>query len=670
MSFFAELRRRHVLRVAAWYAAGAWLLIQVASTVIPQFNLSAWAVRAVIVAALAGFPVALLLAWAFDLTRAGVTRATPAPAEPVTTSPVRGLVSLLLAVAAGVLLTIGAITGWHVLEAPAGKPGIAVLAFDVLGQNANQALAGGLQEAVLDELAHLSGLRVIARTSVLRFADTKPDIREVGRILDVPFVLEGSVQREGNQLRVHAQLIDTASNEHVWSETYDRASDDIFGMQTALAHDIAERLRVTLLPSEIARAGAPPTTVPAAYEFFLDGMADYTRAWSVDSGAEALALLRSALAAMDQALALDPAFALAHAERARMLMQLYFDHRQTEADAKGAREQALLAATEALRLAPDLGEAHRALALYYYWGLLDYPSAERELTRARELLPNDWVSAWILGLVRRRQNRFDEAIDLFREAYFLDPSNKNVRQVYALALFNRGRYAEADAAVADLLARFPEAHDPLFGRALLSFCRTGETDSLRAAPDAGFSSAGKEWVDYVRWLVARYEGRLEDALAIVSAGTGDDFGFEFRPLALAESQFLLGDFVASAATAQPLADRIEAERQANPDVLDVDFGLADAYLFAGRPEDARRAAREMLDTATLQRAAMEYWDTRHILSRTYAMLGDKEESLDLLDLVQHGPRHECGNQLRRDPAFAAYLDDPRFQQIAADSDWK
>jgi tetratricopeptide (TPR) repeat protein len=373
---------------------------------------------------------------------------------------------------------------------------------------------------------------------------------------------------------------------------------------------------------------------------------------------------------MDQALALDPAFALAHAERARILMQLYFNHRQTEADAKSAREQALLAVTEALRLAPDLGEAHRALALYYYWGLLDYASAERELTRARELLPNDSVSAQILGLVRRRQNRFDEAIDLFRDAYRLNPSNQKVREMYALALFDMGRYAEADAAMADLLARFPEVHDLLFGRALLSFCRTGETDSLRALPDTGFSSAGKEWVDYVRWLVARYEGRLEDALAIVSAGTGDDFGFEFRPLALAESQFLLGDFVASAANAQPIADRIEAERQANPDVLGVDFGLADAYLFAGRPEDARRAAREMLDTDTLERAAMEYWDTRRILSRTYAMLGDKKESLDLLELVQHGPRHDCGNELRHDPAFAAFRDDPRFQQIAADSDWK
>ena len=666
MSFFAELRRRHVLRVAAWYAAGAWVVIQVASTVIPQFNLPAWAVRAVIVAAVAGFPVALLLAWAFDLTRAGITWATPAPLEQTAASPVRGLVSLLSALAAGVLLTIGAITGWHVLEAPAGKPGIAVLAFDVLGQNANQALAGGLQEAVLDELAHLSGLRVIARTSVLRFADTKPDMREVGRILDVPYVLEGSLQREGGQLRVHAQLIDTASNEHVWSETYDRAADDIFGMQTALAHDIAERLRVTLLPSEIGRAGAPPTAVPAAYEAFLNGLSEFGRYQAI-LGESGLASLRAALAAMDQALALDPAFALAHAERARILMELWWNFRGREADADDASERALLAVTEALRLAPDLGEAHRALALYYYWGLLDYPSAERELARAHDLLPNDSVSVYILGLVRRRQNRYNEAIDLFRDAYRLNPSDQSAREMYALGLYDMGRWAEADAVMADLLARFPEAPDPLFGRALLSFCRTGETDSLRAAAAAGLSNEGMD--GYARWLAARYEGHFEEALTIVLAGSGDDFGFTSRPEALAESYYYANDDAAVAA-AQVVIDFKKAQVQAEPDKPGVYLGLADAYLIAGEADKARQAAHAYLDSTPLKKAALEYWEARRATARTYAALGDTEQALQLLALVQHGPSHPCGNELRRDPMYASLLDDPRFKQIAADSDWK
>jgi len=667
LSLINELRNRHVFRVATWYAAAAWLIIQIADTAIPGFNLPAWTIRAVIVTALIGFPIALLLAWAFDLSSAGIKRTARATTTPAAPGDARSFVSLALAVAAGVLLGVGAITGWHAFEAPAARPGIAVLAFDVLGQEANRALAGGLQEAVLNELAHLSGLRVIARTSVLRFAESKADIREVGRILDVPYVLEGSVQREGGQLRVHAQLIDANSNAHIWSETYNRAADDIFGVQTALAHDISERLRVTLLPPEVTRAATPPTTVPAAYELFLQGLAELNN-YNASGFSSALPSLQAALTAMNAALALDADFALAHAERARILMIFWFDFRDTQPDASGAREQALLAVTEAIRVAPELGEAHRALGLYYYWGLLDYPRAERELLLAQSLLPNDSVSRVLLGLVRRRQNRFAEAIELFRQAYRLNPGDVLARETYALDLFASGRYAEADQAMKDMLARFPEARDPGFGRALIRFCRSGETQALRAAADAGLS--GPEMEDYARWLAARYEGRFDEALMIVRNAAADDFGFEYRPLALAESFFLVGDFAAAAAVAQPLINRIEADVLAQANDLNVYAGLADAYLFAGRVDDARRAARAYLDSTPLEHAALEYWEARRQMAKVYATLGDTGQALELLTLYQHGPWHECGNQLRFEPMYASLRDDPGFAALAAESDWK
>ena len=667
MSLINELRNRQVFRVATWYAAAAWLIIQIADTVIPGFNLPLWTMRAVIVTALIGFPIAVLVAWAFDLSRAGIQRTARTTTMPAAPGDARSFLSLALAVAAGVLLGVGAITGWHAFEAPTTRPGIAVLAFDVLGQEANRALAGGLQEAVLDELAHLSGLRVIARTSVLRFAESKPDIREVGRILDVPYVLEGSVQREGGQLRVHAQLIDASSNAHLWSETYDRAADDIFGVQTALAHDISERLRITLLPREATRAGTAPTTVPAAYERYLHGLVELDH-YNTSGFSSALPLLQAALAAMDAALALDADFALAHAERARILMIFWFDFRDTQPDASGAREQALLAVTESIRLAPELGEAHRALGLYYYWGLLDYPRAERQLLLAQSLLPNDSVSRWLLGLVRRRQNRFAEAIELFRQAYRLNPGDVLARETYALDLFYSGRYAEADQAMEDMLARFPEARDPGLGRALIRFCRSGETQPLRAAADARLS--GPEMEGYARWLAARYQGRFDEALLIVRNTAADNFGFEYQPLALAELYYLVGDFAAAAAVAQPLINRIEADVLAQSNDLNVYAGLADAYLFAGRPDDARRAARAYLDSTPLEHAALEYWEARHQMAKVYATLGDTEQALELLTLYQHGPRHECGNQLRFEPMYASLRDDPRFEVLAAESDWK
>jgi serine/threonine-protein kinase len=378
--------------------------------------------------------------------------------------------------------------------------------------------------------------------------------------------------------------------------------------------------------------------------------------------------MQAAIASMDRALALDPAFALGHAERARLLLYFYLNFSDTLPEAARAREQALLAASEALRLSPNLGEAHRALGLYYYWGLFDYPSAQRELALAQETLPNDSVSAWILGLVRRRQNRFDEAVDLFREAYSLNPGDQTARETYALALLDGGRYAEADAVIADLLARFPEARDPLFGRALLHFCRTGDTGALRAAAASGLDSRDME--DYSRWLAARFEGRLEEALAVVQAGSSFTFGLDFRPWALAESYFLLDDPAAAAAAVQPQIDRIESALKAAPDQLGVDLGLPDSYLFAGQPADARRAARDLLKHTPVERSAVEYWIARAILTRTYAFLGDTEESLDLLALVQSGPERDCGNVLRHDPAFAHLRDEPRFQQITAASDWK
>jgi TolB-like protein len=669
LSLFDELRRRHVFRAATWYAASAWLIIQVASTVVPQFDLPAWVVRAVIVAALTGFPVAILLAWAFDLTRSGLKLTAPTPTARATTTPARSLLSLALAVATGILLGVGALTGWHALDLPAEKPGIAVLAFDPLGQADNRALAGGLQEAVLDELAHLSGLRVIARTSVLQFADTKPDLREVGRILDVPYVLEGSVQREGGKLRVHAQLIDAATNEHLWSQSYDRAADDIFGMQTALAQDIAAELKVKLLPQELARADAPPTAVPAAYDAFLSGLGQLARHEEASSGGrDGLAPLQSALRAMDKALVLDPGFARAHAERARMLMHLWFEYRDSIPEASRAREQALLAATEALRLAPGLGEAHRALGLYYYWGLFDYPSADRELALARKALPNDSASAWILGLVRRRQNRFDEALDLLHEAHRLNPADVSARDLYAETLYDMGQYAEADKVLADLLARFPEAQGFLYRRALLSFCRTGDTIGFRELADSGL--AGKVMEDYSRWLAALYEQRFDEALAIIRAGSGDEVGLEFGPLELAESYYYANDTSAAIAAAQVVIAEIERQARAEPDRLAVYRGLPDAYFFAGEADKARQAARTYLDTTPLDKSALEYWEARQLTARTYAALGDREEALELLALVQNGPSHDCGNQLRRDPMYATLRGDPRFEQIAAGSDWK
>jgi len=661
-SFLIELRRRRVFRAAALYGAVAWLLIQVAATTFPLFDLPAWTVRGVVLLTVLGFPVAMLLAWAFDVRPDREAAADITPGG-VAASPWRSG-SLWLGLGAGALLGIGAYHAWTGFGAPPQRPGIAVLAFDTLGENGNAAFAGGLHEAVLSELAAISGLRVIARTSVLRYAETKPDIREVGRVLDVPFVLEGSVQRDGHRLRVHAQLIDARANDHVWSQTYDREAEDIFGVQTALARDIASRLRVSLLPAEVARIERPPTTNPKAYDAYLRGVVALTSYWAART-TPPVDLLHPALAAFDDALRLDPAFALAYAERSRALTLLWWLHRHEIAS--DPRSEALAAAQKALQLAPDSGEAHRALGAYYYWAQLDYGRAEAELTRARALLPNDASTAQTLGYVRRRQGRFDEASALLLEASRLDPMDSRLGRDAATEFYSDRRYQTALDVVDDLLTRFPSELRPNLTKFLIGFCRDGDASVLRTAPL--YAPTAPNGSLYVRWLGAMFDGRYADALASAEAGTRSELGLYKRSLALAQARWHSGDFAAARdGLAENLA-RDEAALAAVPDGLGARSDLALMYVLSGRPEDARRMIGEHLKQTPVERGAMDHWEAVQEAAEVYALIGDREAAFEQLTALQNGPRGPCGNYLRRWPSFAPLREDLRFEALAHLSDW-
>ncbi|MGH6630467.1 MAG: hypothetical protein ACREB3_12110, partial [Burkholderiales bacterium] len=262
------------------------------------------------------------------------------------------------------------------------------------------------------------------------------------------------------------------------------------------------------------------------------------------------------------------------------------------------------------------------------------------------------------------------AVDLLHLASRLNPADRSARINYVGSLMDTSRYAQAEAEVIDMLARFPEDRLQNFILAWLNFCHTGETRGMRESADSGFDNVQME--NYARWLAARYDGHFDQALAIVEASPGDEFGFflEPRKLALAQSYFEVSDAEGAAAVATPLIDQIENEIRAEPGGFGVYQFLADAYLYAGQPDEARRAARDYLVATPLSLAAIEYYEARLATAKTYAVLGDSEAALELLSLVQHGPWRECGNALRRDPAFASLLGDPRFEELAAMSDWK
>src|SRR6476620_1553762 len=285
--FFSELRRRKVYRVAAGYAVLAWLLIQIATQVFPFFEVPTWAVRLVIVALVLGFPVALFLSWAFDLTLGGIVRTEDleAPKEPA-----------------------------PIAKSPLPEKSIAVLPFENLSDDQQNAyFADGIQDDIVSSLAKVADLKVISRTSVRQYRTGTRNLREIGEALGVAYVMEGTVRRESNRVRINAQLIDARTDRHVWNDTYDREISDLFALQTELARRIAFALRANLSPQEKERLQKHPTSDLDAYDLFRWSGSGDPR----ENGERALRLL-------DEAIARDPNFALAHCLASRFHCELYW----------------------------------------------------------------------------------------------------------------------------------------------------------------------------------------------------------------------------------------------------------------------------------------------------------------------------------------------------------
>ena len=384
--FLVELKRRKVYRVAVAYIVVAWVLIQVATQVLPFYEIPNWAVRLVITALVLGFPIAVILAWAYDITPSGIKRTEDA-------AP------------AGV--------------APAGRvpeKSIAVLPFENLSDDReNTFFADGVHDDILSSLAKIADLKVISRTSVQQYRTGARNLREIGEALGVAHVLEGTVRRAGNRVRVNAQLINARTDAHIWAETFDRELTDLFAIQTELAERIVKALQANLSPREMAGLQMPPTRDLEAYDLYVRAR-DLFR-WSGigdphENGEKALPLL-------DQALARDPSFALAHYLASRIHGELFWFgyDKSWERLAK-----AKAAAETALRLQPDLGEGHLALAFYHYYSSRDYEAAIRELTLAQRSLPNESDVASALGVIERRRGRWEESILHLERARQLDPT--------------------------------------------------------------------------------------------------------------------------------------------------------------------------------------------------------------------------------------------------------
>jgi len=416
-SFFEELRRRRVIRVAAVYAVVGWVSIEVASTMLPGLKLPQWTVTFVIALVVLGFPIAVIMGWMFDLGPRGVERtalpqeatARPAPAETRAVSPVPVETPRPLA------------------KTDTDRHTIAVLPFvNMSGDHENEYFSDGISEEILNLLSKLPQLKVASRTSAFNFKGKQASIPAVARELGVSVVLEGSVRRVGEHVRITAQLIDAESDSHLWSETYDREIKDVFAIQDDIAQSIVKALQVTLTPQERRAMQSVATSDPQAYDYYLRGR-KYMYSMARRDYAHAIRMF-------EQAIRIDSKYALAYAGMADAYSQMY---RYVDASQENL-DHAVRASQQAVALDRDSAEARssRGLALVISE---HYPDARKEFEAAIALNPNLFEAFFYYGLACTSEARFEQAAELYIKASEINPADYQPSIFLAQAYASMGK---------------------------------------------------------------------------------------------------------------------------------------------------------------------------------------------------------------------------------------
>lgn len=536
-NFFPELKRRNVIRMAGLYLVGAWLLIQVASTMLPAFDLPSWALRGLIITLAIGFMPALIFSWIFELTPQGLKRDDEVTPEqsiaPLTARRMDRMIIVVLVLALGYFAVDKFVLAPRRQLASGFSPNesrhdiqtrsVAVLPFDNLsGDKENEYFSDGISEELLTVLQKIPGLHVAARTSAFSFKDKKASAQEIGQKLEVANLVDGSVRKSGNTVRIAARLSRAATGEQLWSESYTRDLKDVFAVQSQIAQTIVAQLHAKLDGSAVAQqvqqAVRGGTTNPEAYEQFLQGRYFMNRFSVAD--------FEKARAFLERACQLDPKFPLAWAALSQVwTLQTGWSDKLTRAQFSAGLARARETADRALQLAPDLPEALTAQFSIQFLYDFDWKGGAETIKRAQALAPSDpviLISAAEVAVIFRDYGR---AVDLARQAVALDPVNAQVRVYLANALLQARRPADSRAEyerVAELNPSTPWA----FGGQGLAYLFEGKNAEALAAAERETTEFARLVVSAVAlWNLHRKE-ESDAALAILIKDDGDVGAFQ------------------------------------------------------------------------------------------------------------------------------------------------
>jgi TolB-like protein/Tfp pilus assembly protein PilF len=670
-AFFAELKRRNVYKVAAAYAVVAWLLIQVATQTFPFFEVPNWAVRLVILLIIAGFPIALVCAWAYEMTPVGLKKAGDVPPEQsIRRSTGRKLDFFIiggLALAVGVLL----FQRWHspsvaAVVSRSTTKSIAVLPFDNRSEDkTNGYFADGIQDEILTRLAKIADLKVISRTSTQHYKSAPENLREIARQLGVTNVLEGSVQKSQDQVRVNVQLINAETDSHLWAESYDRTLTDIFGVETEVAKAIADTLNAKLTGREERAISVRPTENPEAYDQYLRGLAIWTQYTTSPLYAE------DAIRYFGRAVELDPQFAFAWARLSIAQSRVFWSRSDPTPE---RRNMAMAALEKALALQPQAGETQLAKGFFHYWVLSDFDTALEAFGQALKLQPNSPDVAAAITYIKRRRGKFSEALEQQLKVVEMDPRNPNNLTQLSVTYNILRRFGDARQAVTRAINITPD--DAQLHAGLARLClEQGDVAGAQAAMSGVPLTPEYPYVPEMHIelaLIARHYDEAGKLLNEAIAATASR-----SQIIVGEYQYLLGFTERLAGHTEVAGSALAQARETLTAFLRKTSHIPEALVYAGTV-DAMLGDRD--SAVQKANAAIAAWPSsvdvvrapagEEALARVYAQLGNADAAIPIIERVLRanylGPEQIVLTPalLRLDPMWDPLRGDPRFQKLA------
>src|SRR6266853_1319872 len=669
-NFFGELRRRNVYKAAVAYIVAGWALAQGIAQVFPVFDVPNWVVRLIVVLIIIGFPITLIFAWAFEITPEGIKSTEEADAMPQSARPSNRTWIYIVVVGAAVSLSLfflGRYTAGTRTMSSGDKKSIAVLPFASLSENKNDAyFADGVQDQSLTKLAKVADLKVISHTSVRQYkTGAERNMREIGRQLGVAYIMEGSVRRARERLRINAELIDARTDAHVWAETYDRTAADLFAIQSELAQSIVTQLKARLSPRQKAEIEERPTQDLDAFELYVQAKAIVD---SYINATDVRAALLQALKSLDEAIQRDPNFVSAYCYAARANSLLFFFDLDPTPDRISLAEAAL---NNALRLRPDSAEAHFARGDYYFRCLRDYDRAQEELAIARPGLPNSTPFFILSGYINRRHNHFGEAERDFSTAFALDPRNPNAYNLLADTYVLERRFPEAVHVYDNVLAAGEQTPIVRVRRASCMLWGTGDSGPLRDIlakfPDmefAGTQTPARAWM-------AMLDGNYAEAERVLAASPRQDFqdidlSFYF-PKSWYQAMIARakGDSARATAAFRECREILTQRLIVKPEHARTIAVLAQVDAGLGNKELAVREAQHAIDLMPISKDIYDGALVLEGLAEVYTWTGDRDRAIDLVQKLLTMPGYINYGRLKSHPLWAPLRGGPRFDKIVA-----